>query len=194
MLGSYRALLRSRRFVCFAMGGASGNSFYAFLAASPFIFGSVLHRSEQEIGFLYLVTLAGFTCGSFFAMRLANRFTMRGFAQGANRIMVLGALLLSAAIVTGAFSIWTLMGPMLVFTLGAGMCTPLAQAGAVGADPKRIGAAAGLYGFGQMAVGAISSFLVTLFGEAQTLPMALIMLAFGSLGQACFALLRREGG
>jgi DHA1 family bicyclomycin/chloramphenicol resistance-like MFS transporter len=193
MLASYRALLRSRRFVCYAIGGASGNSFYAFLTASPFIFGPVLHRSQQEIGFLYLVTLAGFSLGSFIGMRIANRFSILTLARAGNRVMLFGPLLMLAAVLTDAFNIWTLMAPMLAFTVGAGLANPFAQAGAVGADPLRIGAAAGLFGFGQMAIGAICSLIVSLFGDAQTMPMILTMLAFAFLGQFCLLLLGREG-
>ncbi len=194
MLASYASLTRSRRFVGYAIGGASSTSFYAFLSASPFIFSSVLGRSPQETGILYLLTLVGFTVGSIVAMRLATKFRGRRLAQTGNQITICGPVLMLWAYTANNLNIWTFMLPMMLFTIGAGLAGPFAQAGAVGADPKRIGAASGLYGFTQMAIGATCSLIVGAFDAAPVLPMILIMLVASLIGQTAYRAIGAEQG
>jgi DHA1 family bicyclomycin/chloramphenicol resistance-like MFS transporter len=60
LLYSYARLLRSRVFCGYAIGGAcSTTSFYAFMAASPFIFENLLHEPPEAIGLYYLLLMAG---------------------------------------------------------------------------------------------------------------------------------------
>ena len=183
MLSSYGTLLRSPRFVGYALGGSCGTSFYAFLAASPFVFGSVLHRTPQETGFLYFLTLMGFAIGSLIAIRLSSRFRGLTMARIGNLIMIAGPLIMLFADFAGALSLWTFMGPMLLFTVGAGISGPFAQAGAVGTDRSRIGAASGLYGATQMTFGSLCSYTVGAFDHEPVLPMILVMLAGTLIGQ-----------
>jgi len=46
---------------------------YAYLAAAPFMFGSVLHRPAHEVGFYILVMIAAVASASVAASRLAGR-------------------------------------------------------------------------------------------------------------------------
>ena len=183
MLASYGNLLSSRRFVGYAIGGSCGTSFYAFLAASPFVFNIVLHRTPQETGYLYFLTLMGFSLGSLFAIRVSGRFRGIVMARIGNLVMIGGPLLMLAAYLTSTLGLWTIMGPMLLFTLGAGISGPFAQAGAVGADRTRIGAASGLYGATQMTIGSLCSYLVGAFDHEPVLPMILVMLVATVIGQ-----------
>jgi len=48
---------------------------------------------------------------------------------------------------------------MFFFTLGAGIASPMALTEAVSVNPRVTGSAAGLYGFTQMAVGALCTAL-----------------------------------
>ena len=183
MLASYGALIRQSRFVGYAIGGSCGTSFYAFLTASPFLFSAVLHRTPQETGALYFLTLMGFAIGSFITIRIASRVRGIRMARSGNLVMIAGPLIMLFAHLTGALSLVTIMGPMLLFTVGAGLSGPFAQAGAVGADRTRIGAASGLYGATQTLFGSLCSFLVSINGSDPVLPMILVMLAGTIIGQ-----------
>ncbi len=192
MLMSYAALLRHPQFLGFAIGGATSTSFYAFLSASPFIFTNVLHRTPQEAGLIYLPTLAGFALGSFLAMRLSRRHGGRRMTMIGNLVALSGPLLMLACYLADAFNLWALLIPMTLFTIGTGLAGPFAQAGAVGADLRRIGAASGLYGFMQMMVGALCTLIVGSIDGPPLLPMILVMLVLGIIGQVAFRFVATE--
>ena len=61
-------------------------------------------------------------------------------------------------------------------------------------NPKRIGAASGLYGFTQMAIGATCSLIVGAFDAAPVLPMILIMLVASLIGQTAYRAIGAEQG
>ena len=73
LLGSLR-LFRSRAFCGYVIGGAcTTTSFYAFMAASPFILVDLLHQPTERVGLYYLLLMAGVAAGGLTANRLAGR-------------------------------------------------------------------------------------------------------------------------
>ena len=73
LLGSLR-LFRSRAFCGYVLGGAcTTTSFYAFMAASPFILVDLLHQPTERVGLYYLLLMAGVAAGSLSANRVAGR-------------------------------------------------------------------------------------------------------------------------
>ena len=69
LLGSLR-LFRSRAFCGYVLGGAcTTTSFYAFMAASPFILVDLLHQPTERVGLYYLLLMAGVAAGSLSANR-----------------------------------------------------------------------------------------------------------------------------
>ena len=62
--------------------------------------------------------------------------------------------------IAGWLSVPTVIAPVVVFMIGAGMASPFALTGAVSVNPHAIGAASGLYGFTQMAYGALCTVIV----------------------------------
>jgi len=84
---------------------------------------------------------------------------------------------------------------MFFFTLGAGIASPMALTEAVSVNPRVTGSAAGLYGFTQMAVGALCTALAGI-GANPALSTALVLAGAGIVAQASFwiAVGRRGGG
>ena len=80
LLGSLR-LFRSRAFCGYVLGGAcTTTSFYAFMAASPFILVDLLHQPTERVGLYYLLLMAGVAAGSLSANRVAGRIRHAGGA------------------------------------------------------------------------------------------------------------------
>lgn len=191
----YGALLRSPRFLGYALGGSCATtSSYAFIAAAPFIITEQLGRPLRDVGISLAVVMLGLAAGSMLASRMAQRVHVSRLLLGGNGISVAcaaGFLLLE---LTGHLTLQAAIGLMVGFALGAGLASPAALARVMAVDARRVGSAAGLYGFTQMALGALFTAMV---GWGSNPAMASAGLLFGAAlaGQACLQFaLRRERG
>ncbi len=182
----YGRLLRSPAFLGYAIGGGcSTTAMYAFFAVAPFVFVDELHRSPHEVGVYLALLIAGVSLGSVLASRLVARLPIERLLAWASGGAVLAAFALLGIVGGGALSVPLLLGPMFVFTVGVGLASPMALTKAVSVNPKVIGSAAGLYGFAQMAIGALCTTLAGL-GRDPALAAASVLAAAGVIGQAAF--------
>jgi hypothetical protein len=110
-----------------------------------------------------------------------------------DRRVVLVALV--AIVLAGQLTVILLVVTMFLFTLGVGTAAPAALTQAISVNPNVIGSASGLYGFSQMAVGALCTALVGLGGDP-ALSAPLVLAAAGIVAQVSFwiALRRPAGG
>jgi MFS transporter, DHA1 family, multidrug resistance protein len=192
MLRSYPRLLRSARFRGYAVAGAaSTTAFYAFMAASPFIFVDVLHQPTERVGMYYLALMLGLSLGSILASRLVLHVNADRLLRGAISVAGIGALGLFMVTVTGYLGVGTVLVCMFVFMLGAGTASPLALTAAISTQPGIVGAASGLYGFNQMAYGAICTLIVSIWHESAAFPAAAVLLASAVLAQVALHATRK---
>jgi DHA1 family bicyclomycin/chloramphenicol resistance-like MFS transporter len=192
LLGSLR-LFRSRAFCGYVLGGAcTTTSFYAFMAASPFILVNLLHQSAQRVGLYYLLLMAGVAVGGLSANRLAGRVSVRTALRLANSFTLLGASCFMLADLFGSLSVPSVIAPIVVFMVGAGMASPFAISGAVSINPHAIGAASGLYGFTQMAYGALCTVIVEVWRPGSVFTVAAVLLGSTVLGQIALSLAVRR--
>lgn len=192
LVGSLR-LFRSRAFCGYVLGGAcTTTSFYAFMAASPFILVDLLHQPTERVGLYYLLLMAGVAAGSLSANRLAGRIGTRTALRIANGIAIAGAACFMAADLMGWLTVVTVIAPIVLFMVGAGMASPFALSGAISVNPRAIGAASGLYGFTQMAYGALCTVIVETWHPGSVFTVATILLVSALLGQAALSLAVRR--
>ncbi|MGD9510471.1 MAG: Bcr/CflA family efflux MFS transporter [Geminicoccaceae bacterium] len=186
LLRNYLRLLRSSAFLGYAVGGGCATtSMYAFIAVAPFVFVQQLHRPDWEVGPLLALLVLGVWIGSVLASRLVGRMPLRRLLVGANALSVAAALLLLAIVLAGRLSVAWVVGTMFLFTLGVGTAAPAAVAQALSVNPLVIGSASGLYGFTQMAVGALCTALAGL-GPDPALAAALVLSTAGIVAQLSF--------
>ena len=172
LVGSLR-LFRSRAFCGYVVGGAcTTTSFYAFMAASPFMLVNMLHEPTERVGLYYLLLMAGVAAGSLTANRIAGRIRTALALRVANSIAILGAA---------------------AFMVGAGMASPFALSGAVSVNAHAIGAASGLYGFTQMAYGALCTVAVEVWHPGSVFTVAVVLLGSALLGQIALSVAVRRG-
>ncbi len=192
LLGSIR-LFRSRAFCGYVVGGAcTTTSFYAFMAASPFILVDLLHQPTERVGLYYLLLMAGVAAGGLTANRIAGRIRTAIALRVANAIAIFGAACFMLADVTGVLTVTTVIAPVVLFMVGAGMASPFALSGAVSVNPNSIGAASGLYGFTQMAYGALCTVVVEVWQPGSVFTVAVVLLGSALLGQAALSLAVRR--
>lgn len=188
MATAYVRLLRSPRFRGYAVGGAcSTTAFYGFMSASPFIFEGLLHQPTERIGLYYLFLMGGVTLGSFGANRVAGRLAVPSALRIANSLGIAGAALFALADVTGYLSVATVVAPVSLFMVGAGMASPFALTGSVSVNPRMIGAASGLYGFVQMMYGMLCTVVVETWHPGAVYPVATVLLGSALLGQVALS-------
>ena len=186
LLRNYLRLLRSPAFLGYAVGGGCATtSMYAFIAVAPFVFAQQLHRPAYEVGPLLALLVLGVWIGSVLASRLVGRLPLRRLLIGANALSVLAAFLLLTVVLADRLSVAWVVLTMFLFTLGVGTAAPAALAQALGVNPMVIGSASGLYGFTQMAVGALCTALAGL-GSDPALAAALVLATAGAVAQLSF--------
>jgi DHA1 family bicyclomycin/chloramphenicol resistance-like MFS transporter len=81
---------------------------------------------------------------------------------------------------------------MILFSVGVGAASPVAITAAISTDPHLIGAASGLYGFMQMANGAVCTLMVGFIPADPAFAAATVLLAGLLLGQSFFLLATRQ--
>ncbi|RYY92087.1 MAG: Bcr/CflA family efflux MFS transporter, partial [Comamonadaceae bacterium] len=102
----YRALLGSRRFLGFALGGScSTTAFFAFVSAAPFIYTTELHLPPAKIG-LYMGLLAlGMGAGNLLTSRLIRRVPVERLLRIGNAISLASAAGLLGVILADQLSV-----------------------------------------------------------------------------------------
>lgn len=188
----YAVLLRSPRFVAYAVGGGCATtSVYAFIAAAPFIITGQLGRPLRDVGVSLAVVMLGIAAGSLLASRLAQRVGVGRLLLWGNGISVASGALFLLLELTGWLTLLAAVGLMVCFVIGAGLASPAVLAKVLALDARRVGSAVGLYGFVQMALGAVFSALVG-WGGNPAMAAAAVLFGAALLGQGClqFALRR----
>ncbi|OVZ57331.1 Bcr/CflA family drug resistance efflux transporter [Pigmentiphaga sp. NML080357] len=190
----YGQLVSNRRFLGFAVGGAcSSTALYPYLATAPYIVHDQLDLAISQIGWFAAVTIVGASMGSALTRRLVGRFKTELFLY-----LGAGLSLVMAVVFLGVQSMGWLNVPLLIaitftLTVGCGLSSPAALSRALSVAPGLTGSAAGLYGFGQMAAGALGTTLVG-HGSDPAIACAVvqIFLTLTALGAYRIAVGRRQ--
>jgi DHA1 family bicyclomycin/chloramphenicol resistance-like MFS transporter len=186
LVHDYRELLHSRSFVGFSLGGGCATtSIYAFLASAPFIFSSELHLPIHEIGLYLAMLIVGMTIGNALTRRLVLFVRVEKLLIAGNVASIVSALAFLAGVLAGGLSVSYVMACMFIYALGCGTCSPAALSKSLEVDAHLVGSAAGLYGFTQMAVGALCTFVAG-FGSNPALSAGSVMVVAALLGQTGF--------
>jgi DHA1 family bicyclomycin/chloramphenicol resistance-like MFS transporter len=181
------ALARIPSFWAFTIAGSAASTvFFVFLGAASFVSSELLGLSGTAFGLYFFFVSFGYMAGNFLTGRYGSRF-------GIFALIVVGAVvnLLSVAVmVGGVLAGW--LSPLLIFVpmyvggFANGLVLPNSVAGAVSARPDLAGAAAGLNGSTQIAMGAVATvavgWLIDL--DPTALPMVLGMLFFAVVSLA----------
>lgn len=177
-LAGYRRLLGSAKFRRYLVAGScSGTSLYAFLAAAPFLYVEALSRSPQEVGLFCVVVSGGMVVGTALVRLVAGRVEVRRGARVGNAASLAAALALLGLAATGQITVLSLTAPLVLYAIGVGVAGPNIVAAAMNVEPDAAGSASGLYGFSQMAVGAVCTLAVGVWHDGTALPLAAVLVA-----------------
>jgi DHA1 family bicyclomycin/chloramphenicol resistance-like MFS transporter len=188
-------MLRDRHFLGYVlpMGFAFAINF-GMLAGTPFILQERLGFSPQEFGLIVLISVGGFTAGTFANNRLIGRVPPTSIMAWGGWFHVAALSVMGALSLAGFEAWWTIIGPHMVLSFGSGFLVPTSSAGAVGMFPKLAGTAASWVGLAQMGMGALGTIAVALLTMAGSryiaMPLVIGLLPFALLTVLSARLLR----
>jgi DHA1 family bicyclomycin/chloramphenicol resistance-like MFS transporter len=190
-----RGLMRERRFLGYVLCAGLGTApFFTFLGGGPHVVVSLMGRSSAEYGLWFAINAFGYLAGNFVAWRYSawigiDRMIWWGL------LVSLGGVVLSV-LLTALAPDWgpaTLFIPQMIISAGNGLLLPNSFAGSVSVRPQAAGAACGIAGFTQMAMGAAATQVATsvLAGASTALPLTIMMLLIVIAATAAYVLLVR---
>lgn len=188
-------MLRDRHFLgnVLTLGFAFAINF-GMVAGVPFILQERLGFSPQEFGLIVLLSVAGFTAGTFVNNRLVGRVSPIRILRASGWFHIAALSVMAALSLAGIVTWWAIVGPHMVLSFGTGMIVANANAGAVGQFPRLAGTASSLAGLAQMGMGSLGTVTVailTLVGSRYVaMPLVLGLMPFAVLTVLSARLLR----
>lgn len=174
-------------------GFAYGGLFF-LLAGSSFVYIEVLGTSRVAYGWIMLSQSAAYLAGTFWCRRLLVRHGLRGAVRRGALFTLAGGVTIAALALAGVHSVWAVLLPSWLFTIGHGVHQPCGQAGAVGPFPDKAGTAASLSGFWMMLVAFGVGLILGRTMNGTVYPMTLGLAACSLLLAAiAWTLVQRHG-
>jgi DHA1 family bicyclomycin/chloramphenicol resistance-like MFS transporter len=188
-------MLRDRHFLgCVLTLGFAMAINFGMLAGAPFILQDRLGFSPQEFGLISLLSIGGFTAGTFTNNRLVGRVAATAIMSVAGWFHVFALVVMGTLSLSGVVAWWAIIGPHMVLSFGSGMIMPNSNAGALGLFPRLAGTAASWVGLAQMGMGALGTIAVavlTLIGSRYVaMPLVIALMPFALLTVLSARLLR----
>jgi DHA1 family bicyclomycin/chloramphenicol resistance-like MFS transporter len=190
-------MLRDRRFLghILPLGFAFALNF-GMLAGVPFVLQESMGFSPREFGLIVLLSVGGFTLGTFVNNRLVGRVAPVEIIMFSGWFHVAALVGMAALSLSGIVTWWAIVGPHMLLSFGTGMIVANANAGAVGLYPRLAGTASSLAGLAQMGMGAMGTIAVaglTVVGSRYVaMPMVIGLAPFAVATVLSARLLRGE--
>jgi MFS transporter, DHA1 family, multidrug resistance protein len=172
---SFVLLLRSPAFLSVTFATAfTSTSWFAFLAAAPYLLAERLHQPPSTYGLMILLPMAGYILGNAGVVRLSALL-------GSTPMFILGlALSAISGIMLALWCVadltpWALFVPMAISSIGNGLSQPAGLATGLSVFPGIAGAASGLMGFAQMTIAALGTLLLGLLPRDSVLAMVAVV-------------------
>ncbi|NQV81180.1 MAG: MFS transporter [Alphaproteobacteria bacterium] len=190
-IADYWSLMRRAPFAFNVIGGGFlRTGFYAFIVSVPFVLTNMYDTSVAGVGVIMMTLTGAFLGANFIVVRIAHRFRPDTLVVAGTAISMLSPVALGLLTLTDAGPVVAVSLPVALFGFGNGFAIPMANALAVGADPRMAGAGSSLLGFWAYTMGAGGTVAAGLLAHDTALPLA-ILLAIATTGAlACFVVAR----
>lgn len=191
LVGGFARLLRLPRFRGFAFFGAAAiGAYFAFLSGAPLVAVGALGMPPSVYGIAFVSISLSFMAGNLVSAKMSPRLGVDRMVVGGGVIGLFGAAVALGLALAHVWVPLALFGPTMLVVFGNGLSLNNAQAGAMAADDRLVGAAAGLTGFLQMATGAAVAQVVGLTYDGSPVPMTVVMTVAGVLALAFYGMAR----
>ena len=160
-LRSSAAMLRHRVFLGYASTlGFAFSIIFGTMVGLPFILQDHLKLAPDIYGYVIILSVLGFTGGTFANNRLLGRISPERLVRIAAWGPLIGLLLTAVLAMFGQLSVWSVMLPYMLISFASGIMGPLGSARSVGLFPQLAGTASSLIGLAMMGMGAVGTVLV----------------------------------
>ncbi|TBW26727.1 multidrug effflux MFS transporter [Gramella sp. KN1008] len=173
----YFGILTHPGFWSFAMAGSFAiGAMFAYISGAPKLFMENFGLSQKEFGLLFGLNAGGLILGS-----QINRLFLRKFSTlqitlfNSVLLLILSAFFLVSAIFKFGFVPTAVLIFLMLFLLG--FQNPNTTALSLEPFEKKAGRASALIGSLKMILGALTSFLISLFHSGSSVPLAIIQLS-----------------
>jgi MFS transporter, DHA1 family, multidrug resistance protein len=183
VLSNFWIVLRQPQFIVYTLaGGIATAAPFAYIAGSADVFMNIYGVSEQQYGWIF-----AFIAFGMIASPQLNHILLRYFkSEQLIHFTLWYQSLLGIVLVAGAllnwFSMLGLIALIFVFFTGQGLTNPNATALSLAPFTKHTGSAAALLGSFRMAMGGLTSAVVSVFHNGTVVPMVTIMAACALAG------------
>jgi len=178
IITSFWSVMKHPQFYTYAVGGAIGFSgLFAYLAASPFVFMDVYGVSSKIYGWIFALLSIGFIGSSQLNGMLTKKYKSERIVNVALPLMVIIGIVFLIGSTGNWLGIYGTIVAVFAFLCCVGITYPNTAALSLAPFGKNAGTAAALMGAIQMAMGTLTSVLVSMFKSRSTIPMAGLMAA-----------------
>jgi MFS transporter, DHA1 family, multidrug resistance protein len=172
----FLAVLKDPQFYTYSFTGAiAAAGLYAYIAGSPYVFMQLFKVTEQQYGWIF----AGVALCLIIASQLNSLLLRRYKSEQIVRIALLCQMLTGFALVTGTYFHWLGLGSTIaiiaIFLCCQGFIFPNSSALSMAPFTRNAGTASALMGAIQLAIGTLSSALVSFLTGNSAVPMAGVM-------------------
>jgi DHA1 family bicyclomycin/chloramphenicol resistance-like MFS transporter len=162
-------------------------AFFAYLAASSFVYQDLYGASPLLFGLLFAVNAFGMLAVNELNHRLLARFTPQRLLGLGLAIGSLSGLAVLLVTLVGGLGIVALAVPLFVLVASLGFVFPDSTALALSLHPDVAGSASAYFGTFRLGLGALATPLVGIGGAVSGLPMAIVIAASSVAALGVFA-------
>ena len=177
IISNYLSVIKNQQFATYAFTGAfAAGGLYAYIAGSPHVFMELYKITEQQYGWIFAIIAMGLIIASQVNSVLLRRFTSNQIIRIALICQVTTAVIMCTGIMLEVFNVTGLVVCIFCFLACQGFTFPNSSALSLTPFERNAGTASALLGGIQMAVGTISSAIVSILSNNNAAPMTFTML------------------
>jgi DHA1 family bicyclomycin/chloramphenicol resistance-like MFS transporter len=182
IMKNYLSIIKEPGFHFFAIAGAMAFSgLFVYLAASPTIFMTIFHVSEQVYGWIFALIAMGLVGMSQLNVVLVRKFTNIQILGGALGLFTVMSFIFVICAYNDWLNLYSVVGILFIFLSCLGLSNPNSMAIAMAPFGNKAGSAASMIGFVQMGIGSLASLCVGVLNVNTLFPIAIIFAVTSTL-------------
>lgn len=176
IIGKFWQVFTNKTFLSYCLVGSIASSgLYAYLAGSSFVMQQYFGLSQTEYGLAFAFVASAMIVATQINRVLLKRWSSPQISKIANLWQSVIAVIMIGCLMTGTLSFPVLLSLIFCYLLGHGFIFPNTSAMALSPFKVLAGSASALLGCVQMAIGALTSGLVSFFHNNTPYPMVVVM-------------------